>query len=233
MPIKYSLLENHLTADPTDYAAHVQISGSADLDAIADRMLSQGSTTTKADILAVLTDAIIAAEGYITDGYRVNFGGLAQFYPRINGVFTGPDDKFDKTRHKIEVGTTSGAELRKTVREKATPEKVMKVTPAPVPVDFADLHTANHNNLITPGNIGTITGYKLSFNEGNADEGIFFIPTGGGAAIKGAIVQKNKPSQLVILNPALAAGDYNLEVRARIYGGNDLRIGRLDAVLTV
>ena len=58
------------------------------------------------------------------------------------------------------------------------------------------------------------------------------MPTGGGAAVKGPIVQKNKPSQLVLLNPALAAGDYYIEVRARVYG-TELRIGRLDATLTV
>jgi len=99
--------------------------------------------------------------------------------------------------------------------------------------DFDDLHTASHNTAITPGNIGTIKGYKLAFNEGNADEGIFFLPTGGGAAVKGPIVQKNKPSQLVLLNPDLPSGDYYLEVRARLRDNAELRTGRLDAVLTV
>lgn len=30
MPIKYALFENNITSDPDDYAAMVQISGSAD-----------------------------------------------------------------------------------------------------------------------------------------------------------------------------------------------------------
>jgi len=233
MPIRYSLLENHLTGDPNDYAAHVQISGSADLNAIADRMTTQGSTTTKADILAVLTDAITTTEGFLLEGYRVNFGGLVQIFPRINGVFNGPDDKFDKNRHKVEVGANSGAELRKAIRQSAVLDKVAKVTPAPIPISFADLHTATHNTTITPGNIGTITGYKLKYDQSQADEGIFFVPAGGGAAVNPAAIQKNKPSQLVILNPALPAGDYHLEVRARMLNGSELRIGRLEATLTV
>lgn len=58
--------------------------------------------------------------------------------------------------------------------------------------------------------------------------------TAGGAETKVATVQKNKPAQLVFLIPAgLAAGTYDLEVRARIVGGTQLRTGRLDAVLTV
>lgn len=67
-----------------------------------------------------------------------------------------------------------------------------------------------------------------------ADEGIFFIPAGGGAATKIDIVQKNKPSQLVFLIPAAApAGDYFLEVRARMSIGTELRTGHLDATLTI
>ena len=54
MAINYCLLENNLTSDPNDYAAQVKITSSADLEQIADRMIEQGSTVTKADILAVL-----------------------------------------------------------------------------------------------------------------------------------------------------------------------------------
>ena len=39
MPIHYALFENNLTADPADYAAQIQITGSADLDQIAGRMI--------------------------------------------------------------------------------------------------------------------------------------------------------------------------------------------------
>ena len=47
-------------------------------------------------------------------------------------------------------------------------------------------------------------------------------------------VQKNKPAQVVFLVPAtLVAGTYDLEVRARVGGGTELRTGRLETVLTV
>lgn len=44
MPIHYALFENHLTSDPDDYAAQVQITDSADLDAIVRRITEHGST---------------------------------------------------------------------------------------------------------------------------------------------------------------------------------------------
>ena len=81
--------------------------------------------------------------------------------------------------------------------------------------------------------IGQLTGNRLKFDTLQADEGAYFVPVGLGAEIKVATVQKNKPSQLVFLISTLAAGDWQIEVRARISGGAELRTGRLDAVLTV
>ena len=52
MTINYALFENHLTSDLDDYAARIQTNGTADLELIAQRMIDQGSTTTKVDILA-------------------------------------------------------------------------------------------------------------------------------------------------------------------------------------
>ena len=49
MAIRYALFENHLTSDPDDYTAQVRITGSADLDVIAQRMIDQGSAVTKAE----------------------------------------------------------------------------------------------------------------------------------------------------------------------------------------
>ena len=58
MAINYALFENHLTSDPDDYAAQVKITGSAGLEVIAQRMIDQGSTVTKPDILAVLEEPL-------------------------------------------------------------------------------------------------------------------------------------------------------------------------------
>ena len=72
--------------------------------------------------------------------------------------------------------------------------------------------------------MGRLLGASLTETAASAD----YIPTGGGPDTKVATEQKNKASQLVFLVPAgLGVGTYYLEVRARIRGGTDLRIGRL------
>ncbi len=104
--------------------------------------------------------------------------------------------------------------------------------PSPNPIEYRDVGSDTTNDQITPGNIGQLSGNRLKFDPAQADEGLYFVPTADTGDVKVTTIQKNKPSQLVFLVPALVAGGYNLEVRARIAGGTELRIGRLDPVLT-
>jgi DNA-binding domain/Domain of unknown function (DUF4469) with IG-like fold len=231
MPINYALFENHLTTDPSDYAAQVKITSSIDLDGLAQRMIDQGSTVTKPDILAVLEDATKATESALLDGSRVLFGGLVDLFPRVQGVFNGLTDTFDPARHRVDVGANPGSRIRKTIRDQAQVVKQETIKPTPAPLEYFDVNTGGTNDDLTPGGIGQLSGHRLKYDEVQADEGIFFLPDGGGAETKVVTVQKNKPGQLVFLVPALASDNYFLEVRARIAGGTELRIGRLAETL--
>lgn len=233
MPINYALFENNVTADPADFMAVVQIAGSWDLAIIADKIVARGSTVGKADVLAVLTDAVSVCEEGVSESNRVNFGGLVQLFPRVKGVFTGATDTFDPARHQIDVGANPGSELRDGVRANATVNKVEAIKPSPSPIEYRDVNSDTTNDQVTVGGIGQLTGSRLKYDDTQADEGIYFVATAGGET-KVTVVQKNKPSQAVFIIPAtLIAGTYNIEVRARVGGGTELRIGRLDPVLTV
>jgi len=233
MPINYALFENNLTSDPADYAAQVKITYSADLDAIADRMIEQGSTVTKPDILAVLEDAIKATESYLLEGYRVQFGGLFEMFPRVKGIFNGITDTFDPSRHHIDVGANPGSRVRKKVRDNASVEKQETILPAPTLLQYADLESGDINSTLTPGTIGTINGHRLKYDDTQGDEGIYLIAETGGAVTKVTAVQKNKPGQLVFLVPTLADGLYRLEVRAQFSIDGEVRTGALESLLLV
>lgn len=235
MPIHYALFENNLTADPADYAAQIQITGSADLDQIAGRMIDQGSTVTRADILAVLEDAVTACEGLLREGYRVNLGGLCELFPRVKGVFNGLTDTFDPSRHRVDVGANPGSRVRNAVRDGATVVKEETIRPEPVPLEYVDLASGETNATVTAGTIGTVNGHRLKFNPDQADEGVFFVGGNGVPPLRAVAIQKNKPGQLVFLVPGLiiAGSPYALEVRARFGQDENPRIGRLDAVLAL
>jgi hypothetical protein len=233
MPVRYALYSNHLTDDPNDFMASARTVASADTEQIVERMIERGSTVGRADIVAVIEDAIGATESLLIDGMRVNFAGMVQLYPRIRGVFEGPDDTFDPSRHRIDVAANVGSRVRRTVRSNASVQKQETVKPAPNPVEFFDVASGSPNDTATPGNIGQLTGNRLGFLAGGDGEGVFFVPTDGGESVRVESIQRNKPSQIVFLVPPLPPGDYRLEVRARTVPDAELRSGTLDAVLTV
>ena len=76
MPIQYALFENHVSADPDDYAATVQTSGSADGDALVQDIIDQGSTVGRPDILAVTAALKLACQRRLEQGQRVNYFGM-------------------------------------------------------------------------------------------------------------------------------------------------------------
>ena len=155
MSINYALYENKLTEATDLYAAKVLISGSADLNTVADRIVEQGSTVTRTDVIVVLEGAIMAVENLILEGERVNFGGLCDLYPRIKGKFNGITDHYDPSRHQIDVGAAPGNRVRKTIRDTAAVTKQETVLPAPLILEYVDLGSGETNDHITPGSIGT------------------------------------------------------------------------------
>jgi len=238
MPIQYALFENRLTAEPNNYAAQVRITDSVDLETIVHRITAQGSNISEATIRAVLTEIIGACEALLLEGKRVNLGGLCELFVRISGNFQGVTDHFDPARHRVDVGASPGSRVRRMVRDKAHVVKVASVKPAPAPLEYADLGSGERNGALTPGGIGALNGNRLKFEPSRADEGIFLIASKSDGKkpkeVRVALVQKNKPSQLVFLSPMdLRKGDYYLEVRARMRDSAEVRAGRLDAVLTV
>ena len=240
MPIQYALFENHVTSDPDDYAGVVQVSGSADGDDLVQDIIDQGSTVNRPDILAVTADLLLALERRLEMGQRVNFFGVVDCFPRIKGVFNGPTDPWDPARHKVDVGCGPGSQLRDAVQAGATVQRVDALKPAPMLIQFHDFTSDTNNDTASVGGPGQISGSRLKFDATKADEGIYFLPTGGGAAVKVDMVTYNKPGRLDFTVPAtLVPGDYWLEVRARQgkppagVDNRELRIGRLDATLTV
>jgi hypothetical protein len=233
MTINYSLAENNLTSDPDDYVAMVQPVATAGLEDVIERMVAQGSTVTRADIVSVLEDFHSAVESMVLEGMNVNTPG-ANFRASIRGMFNGQSDGFDAARHQVWAIATAGSRYRKAIRDRAEVIKQEAVTPRPNPLEYTDMNTDERNSVLTPGGMGQIVGHRLKFDPGDAAQGIFFIAEDGGAETKVDVVGLNKPGSLMCVVPAgLAAGDYVLAVRAAWRDGEDVRTGTLDEVLTV
>ena len=231
MTIFYNLQPNKLTEEES-FAARVQLNGSADLTDIVSKIVGQGTTVRPPDILAVLENAIQAANDLLLLGIRVNFGDLVDLYPKISGKFSDPTESFDPARHSLEVGSTPGKRIRANIR-KGTVAKLGTVKPVPSLLRCRDLLSGTSNEKLTLGGVITLDGTRLKVNREAADEGLFFIPPAS-APVPAALYQKNTAGQLVVVVPPLTPGPgFHLEVRTRYTAEGDLRVGRMDSVFTV
>lgn len=229
--IVYIVLENHLTTDPDDYMAVVQPSGTATQEDVIEHIIQRGSTVTRADIVSVIEDYSASIIYMVLDGKNVNTP-LANFGASIKGVFDGKGDSFDPGRHQLKGAISAGKRYRKEVRGKGRTNKAEAHLPTPNPEEYNDLNTRERNGVLTAGGMGQFIGHRLKFDPADANQGIFFVAEDGNAT-RVEIVGRNKPAELMFTVPALASGDYRVEVRAAVHGGTEVRTGALPATLTV
>ncbi|MBN1305207.1 MAG: DUF4469 domain-containing protein [Anaerolineales bacterium] len=231
MSINYSLRENRLTGNPEAYTARVQARGSVDLETVIEAMVEQGSTITKADILGVLEDYFSAIERLVLLGYTV-LTPSANYGTSIKGLFDGPDDSFDESRHRVAGAVRPGARFRRTVVERASFNKIITDVPKPIVQAFTDFESGERNNTLTPGGLAEVYGNRLKFDPGAPDQGIYLIGTDG-SETRVSVVARNQPGSLIFRAPdGLADGVYNLQVRAT-QGSEEIRPGTLKDILTV
>ncbi len=234
MSLKYSLTENLLTEQADDYNARPQEVKSHDLESIIAQMLEKGSTVTRADILAVLSNFFEVAssitangEAIHTDLFKTNFS--------IAGVFEGATDSFDKSRHRIKVNTTAGKVLKEALK-KIRVEKVSASEVIPHILEVKDSISGSVNEQITSGGILEITGSLLKIEGDHSDNGVYFVARDG-TKKRVATIADNKPARLFVVLPKLASGEYTLQITTQYNGGGsglkNPRTGTFDKLLTV
>ena len=78
-----------------------------------------------------------------------------------------------------------------------------------------------------------MTGHRLKVDAADTQQGVFFVAAGGGRDIRAAMMMRNKPADLMFMVPALASGDYEIEVRTVTTQDGVVRRGRLRHVVSV
>lgn len=231
MPIKYALFPNHLTDDPNDYMAVVQGQETYTMDDIIDIMMRRGSTVNRADTVSVFEERREAIREILENGNSVETD-LVRISPSIPGVFIDPADRFDSSRHYVALNTNRGSMISEIARN-LTVEKVDAVKPRPVPHVFRDVMSNTSNKTLTPGGIGELIGNRMKVDPDDERQGIFLIAADK-SEIRVETIARNKPSNLIFSIPAgLTSGEYEMEIRATAKDSDNVREGKLDAILVV
>jgi hypothetical protein len=231
MSIQYVLQENTLPFG-SKYRARTRATATVDLNGVIDRMLEQGSTITRGDILAVLENYHQAIERLVLEGRRV-ITPAAVFFAGVGGTFTDATDGFDPQRHELRVTVTPARGFRQAIRSQARVTKTEAQELLPAPQSALDRESGKTNETLTPGGVMVLGGKRLKFDEGDTLQGVFLINTGDESITRVRTYARNLPSQVSFVAPALPAGQYRLELRSALNGAEQLRIGRLKDQLTV
>ena len=212
--LKYCLRENLLTAKPDDYMAQVTDSQVFTLEDIIDRMVKRGTTVTRTDLAALMQLYTQDCTYIVEEGGTLNTPLINTSFS-ISGVFDGADDSFDGKRHGINLNISAGTALK----EACTKVKAGKVETAstdPYITAVTDKLTGD-SDTITIGSVMEILGSRLKFDPKDEEQGVFAIA--GTKTVRCTSVVENKPARLiVILDAAVPAGDFTLEVRTKLTG---------------
>lgn len=231
MSVKYALFKNHLTPNPNDYTAVVQGNDSRTEEDVIDVMIGRGSTVTKAESLSVSEEKAAAIEDMLKQGYSINTP-LFNVSISISGIFNGEDDRFDPERHQVKLNLTPGTRL-KAITSQIAVERVSANKILPILRTFTDENSNTINANLSPGGAGQLSGDRLKVEMEDPKQGLFFVADDGTTTRTTQII-RNKPSELIFMIPSsLAPGTYRLEVRTIFSGNTDIRIGLLEAPLSV
>ena len=230
-PIKYVIRASNLPAILGAHLAQVQPTYTADLDDIVERIVGHGTTVARSDLYSALEDFFTAVEEMLQAGIFVRTP-LACFRVSLTGRFDGTEDSFDKARHEVLPRIIPASRLRKALRDHSEVVKQRRIPRRPYADKFVDVNTGVVDSVVTPGGGARLLGAVLKFDPADPAQGVFFIAADN-SETRAEVVIRNMPGELSLLNPALPAGEYRLQVRAAFGDPTDLRVGELAAKLTV
>ncbi len=229
------LHNNHLTDDPNDYFGRVKTSGTLTLESIADRILSEGIELQRETLVDVLSRAERMKIDGLAEGYSIN---TPTCYARVGvqGVFAGASAQFSKDSHKVNASFTAGKDLRDALANIQV-DVLGVASTGPVIGQVIDTLSGDTDSTLTPNNVLKILGDRIKVAGESADVGVFFINQSDQSRTQVVQIISNNPSELMVMVPALAAGDYELEVVTQFSGGSSLtkepRSATFDQILVV
>jgi len=235
--IKAQLYDNVLTPNPNDFMARVISERSLSIKDVCRAATTRGGADISAAAMEHAAGLFLKEMGYaLCDGFSINTGWFTASVS-IKGVFAGPNEKFNPSKHTVMFDFKQGSLLRKELGAVSVIITGVADTSAFV-AQVTDVKTGSINDMLTPGRNLRINGSRIKIAGDHDDNGIYFInqDTQARLRVEDTDVAVNNPSELMIIIPPLAAGAYRLEIVTQFSSGKHLkqpRTASLDRVLTV
>ncbi|MDR0643464.1 MAG: DUF4469 domain-containing protein [Treponema sp.] len=219
--LEYCLEINELTSEPDDMRAQAVNVISHNQTVIIDRILKIGAGLTRSDVLSVLEAEKQVICEMLAEGGAVTTD-LFNAFPSIQGVFSGVEDTFDHKRHRVKIHLSAGIGLRG-IEEQVKTKKSLPGQSGAYITSVTDVKTGSVNYLLTPGRNLRINGSKLKLVGEDPSVGVYFIAADGSSVkVDSTDIAENKPSEVIVVIPALGAGSYTLRLITQYSGSSTL-----------
>ncbi|MDR1398531.1 MAG: DUF4469 domain-containing protein [Treponema sp.] len=153
----------------------------------------------------------------LADGFSVN-NGYYSIHPTIKGAFENAESPMDPEKNKIDFTFQKRKGMRDLFQYITVQLQGLAQTDAFIG-DVLDIITQSVDDTLTPGGVIAVNGYKIKVDGPDVDNGFYFIEDASGTRTKMATYfVENRPSRVVVLTPALAAGVYHIEIRTQYSG---------------
>jgi hypothetical protein len=213
---------NFLTKDvENDYNAEVSTIGYTLYNAdIARDIKLAGSDLQEETINDVLERADRIRKQKLLEGYSIQTG-VCHISPRVQGSWHGTTAVYDPTKHHITFDMHATSELH--AEAASVHVEVIGVKDSGADIGLViDATTGKSDGAITSGKTVRILGHKIRVAGDDPTVGVWFTATGGGEPVKVTTIVINKPKELIVECPALAAGSYTLTVVTMFTTGKTL-----------
>ena len=212
----FYLIENTVTADPTDKIAKVRSRKTKSVEDIAERIVQERTEYRKDTIVNIINMANKVKLDFCAQGERVN-DGLILFEPTITGNFY-EDTTFVEGKHNCVLNTRVTNDVHKMLAQVKGSYYGLTLENGGASIDgIMDSATGILNGIVTPGKTITITGNKIRIipREGEKVESCI---TYTNLETKDVIWQEdalviNDPSKIVLQLPILKSGAYSLTIK--------------------
>ena len=202
------LYDNPLTEDPNDSFGRVRVAGTINNQGIAERIKKEGSEYQIEAIEEILKRSNRICTEALGEGYAVHTD-FVHARLGINGSFS--DQSFDSNEQSIKVVMTPTLGVRDGIKDIQV-EVMGKAVVGPVIMKVTDSLTGEVNGTITPNNVLTVSGDKIQVDGDHEDVGVYFVSLADDSRTKVSQIISNKNKELIVMIPALTAGDYQVEV---------------------
>lgn len=230
--MEYSLYDCMLTkANPKDKLGKVINQKPKNFRNLLVNLTGPGSILKETESKAVIEKYWETIIGFVREGYSYHDDHISVNLD-IAGVFEDENDRFDPSRHSINVSIVPCSEL-KAATQNIKPTYVKPNKEVPEIMKVYDWGTEKMDEFLTPGAALEIEGSALKIYEEIDGQGVFFINKADGVETKAGMPKLNEPKKLSLKVPALNPGQYRIEIRNTTRFGKSLRIGISTAYYTV